>query len=152
MLTNLLLLLLAFIFNVFNQLSGDEAFCKLFLNVSNIILYRVEATLYIFFDILHKISNTALFKITDFDRGSFQKVSSQIADHCVKSVRILEFLGPYFPVFGMNTDIYEVNLRIQSGCAKVWTRKTPSKDTFYTVQMYAGPCQSCAMELICKNS
>ena len=31
--------------------------------------------------------------------------------------------GPYFPAFGLNTEIYGVNLRIQSKCRKIWTRK-----------------------------
>ena len=33
------------------------------------------------------------------------------------------FSGPYFPVFGLNTEIYSVNLRIQSEYRKIWTRK-----------------------------
>ena len=33
------------------------------------------------------------------------------------------FSGPYFPVFGMNTEIYGVNLRIQSEYSKIQTRK-----------------------------
>ena len=31
--------------------------------------------------------------------------------------------GPYFPVFGLNTEIYSVNLRIQSDYLKIRTRK-----------------------------
>ena len=31
--------------------------------------------------------------------------------------------GPYFPVFGLNTERYGVSLRIQSECWKIWTRK-----------------------------
>ena len=53
--------------------------------------------------------------------------------HCVKSVWIRSFSGPYFPVFGLNTEIYSVNLRIQSECGKIQTRKTQNTDTFYTV-------------------
>ena len=34
--------------------------------------------------------------------------------------------------------IYSVNLRIQSECGKIWTRKTPNTDTFYAV---AGSCK-----------
>ena len=34
------------------------------------------------------------------------------------------FSGPYFPIFGQNTEIYSVNLRILSECRKIWTRKT----------------------------
>ena len=33
------------------------------------------------------------------------------------------FCGPYYPVFGLNTEIYPVNLCIQSKYGKVWTRK-----------------------------
>ena len=36
------------------------------------------------------------------------------AVHCMKSVQIWSFSGPYFPVCGLNTEIYFVNLRIQS--------------------------------------
>ena len=30
--------------------------------------------------------------------------------------------GPYFTVFGLNTEIYFINLRIQSKYRKIWTR------------------------------
>ena len=33
------------------------------------------------------------------------------------------FSGPYFTVFGLNTEIYSVNLHIQSECRKIGTRK-----------------------------
>ena len=33
------------------------------------------------------------------------------------------FSGLYFPVFSLNTEIYGVNLRIQSECRKIRTRK-----------------------------
>ena len=33
------------------------------------------------------------------------------------------FSGPYFPVLGLNTEIYTVNLRIQSEDKKIQTRK-----------------------------
>ena len=33
------------------------------------------------------------------------------------------FSGPYFPVFGLNAEIYFVNLRIQSDCGKITTRR-----------------------------
>ena len=33
------------------------------------------------------------------------------------------FSGPYFPAFGLNTEKYEVSLRIQSECGKARTRK-----------------------------
>ena len=53
---------------------------------------------------------------------------------CMKSVHIPSFSGSYFPAFGLNTEIYHVNLRIQSECAKIWTGKTPNIDTFYAVR------------------
>ena len=33
------------------------------------------------------------------------------------------FPGPYFPLFGLNMDLYSVNLRIQSEYRKMRTRK-----------------------------
>ena len=38
--------------------------------------------------------------------------------HGVKSVRIQSFSGPYFPAFGLNTEVYRVNFRIQTECGK----------------------------------
>ena len=55
--------------------------------------------------------------------------------HCIKSVLIRSFSGPYFPAFGLNTDIYFVNLRTQYESGKVRTRKTPSTDTFHAVRI-----------------
>ena len=55
--------------------------------------------------------------------------------HYVKNFRIQSFSGPHFPVFGLNTEIYEVNLRIQYSRGKIRTRKTPNTDTFYTVSL-----------------
>ena len=34
------------------------------------------------------------------------------------------FSGPYFPIFGLNMEIYEVNLRIQSEHGKIRSEKT----------------------------
>ena len=51
----------------------------------------------------------------------------------VKSVRIRSFYGPYFPAFGLNTEIYFVNLRIHSERGKMRTRKIANTDTFYAV-------------------
>ena len=47
--------------------------------------------------------------------------------HCMKSVRIQSYSGPYFPAFGLNT------VHIQSECGKILTRITPNTDTFYAV-------------------
>ena len=57
----------------------------------------------------------------------------KIRGRCVKSVCIRSFCGPYFPAFGLNTEIYGVSFRIQSKCRKIRTRKTPNTDTFNAV-------------------
>ena len=41
-------------------------------------------------------------------------IKNNFTKHCVKSVRIRSFSGPYFPTFGLNTESYGVSLRIQS--------------------------------------
>ena len=57
--------------------------------------------------------------------------------HYVKSVRIRSFSGQYFPAFRLNTEIYFVNLciqsdlRIQSECGKIRKRKTAN--TFHAM-------------------
>ena len=51
--------------------------------------------------------------------------------HCVKSVGIRSYSGPYFTKFGLNTERYGVYLRIQSECGKMQTRITPNTNTFY---------------------
>ena len=45
----------------------------------------------------------------------------------------LEFSGPYFPAFGLNTERYSVFIRIQYDCGKIQVRQTPNTDTFYVV-------------------
>ena len=53
--------------------------------------------------------------------------------HCVKSVLIRSYSGPYFPAFGLNTEKCGLSLRIQSECGKIQTRITPTTDTFHAV-------------------
>ena len=43
--------------------------------------------------------------------------------HCVKSVHIRTFSGPNFPAFGLKTEIYSLNLRIQPECGKIRSEK-----------------------------
>ena len=57
------------------------------------------------------------------------------------------FSGLYFPVLGINTEIYGVNLSIQSKCGEIRTRKTPNTDPFHaadiiTVTSVSGPLVS----------
>ena len=53
--------------------------------------------------------------------------------HCVKSLRIRSYSGPYFPTFRLHTKRYFASLRIQSKCGKIRTRITPNTDIFYAV-------------------
>ena len=77
--------------------------------------------------------------------------------YLVEIFRIWSFSGPYFPAFGLNTEIYGVNLRIHSECGKIQTRKTPNTDTFYAVtflgqesELYLRPCQISMMKMFVK--
>ena len=54
-------------------------------------------------------------------------------NRCVKCVRIRSFSGLFFPTLGLNMEIYEVSLRIQSECGKIPTRKTRNIDTSQAV-------------------
>ena len=58
--------------------------------------------------------------------------------YCVKSVQIRSFFCPYFPAFRLNTEIYSVNLHIQSECRKIRTRKNSVVylDTFHAVMRW----------------
>ena len=38
--------------------------------------------------------------------------------HCTKGLQVRSFSGPYFPLFWLNTEIFGLNLRIQSKCEK----------------------------------
>ena len=45
------------------------------------------------------------------------------------------FFGLYFPAFGLNSERYEVSLRIQSEYGKYGPEKTPYLDTFYAMEL-----------------
>ena len=57
-----------------------------------------------------------------------------VKEHCVKSIRIRSYSGPYFPAFRLNLERYFVSLRIHSECWKILTRITPNTETFYAVE------------------
>ena len=77
------------------------------------------------------IAQKMKFSIKDF----FSKWD-QIRMHCVKGGHIWNFSGPGFSSFGLNTEIYRVNLCSQSKCGKMRTRKTSNTDTFHAVWSY----------------
>ena len=55
--------------------------------------------------------------------------------HCVKSVQIMSYSGPYFPAFGLNLGRYQVSLHIHPKFRKIWTRITPKTDIFHAVAL-----------------
>ena len=60
-------------------------------------------------------------------------IYTNVFEHCVKSVRIWNYSGSYFPAFGLNTERYSASFHIQSECEKLRTRQTPNTDTFHAV-------------------
>ena len=78
----------------------------------------------------------------------FPKISStNITAYKVSKYGV--FSGPYFPAFELNMEIYEVNLRTQSKCGKIETRKTPYLDTFHAVYV---PVKSILLEQHCTKN
>ena len=53
-----------------------------------------------------------------------------------KNSSIWRFSSPYFLRFGLTTERHRINLRIQSECRKIRTRKTPNMHTFYAMKIY----------------
>ena len=62
-------------------------------------------------------------KICFISGYNFQKFRIAIGTTAWKVSKYEVFSGPYFPIFGLNTEIYGVNLRIQSEYRKIRTRK-----------------------------
>ena len=52
----------------------------------------------------------------------FFKISLSYLPHCVKSVQMGVTSGLYFPVFGLDTEIYGVNLCTESEYMNILTR------------------------------
>ena len=72
--------------------------------------------------------------------------------HCVKSVRIQSYSGPYFPAFRLNTERYFVSLRILYEYGKIRTRITPNTDTFHAVYVLVFTRVECNMTNIFRAS
>ena len=62
------------------------------------------------------------------------------------------FSGPYFPVFGLNTERYSVFLRIQSECRKIRTRKNSVfghfSGGFYAIRFMKGMIRMIRNEML----
>ena len=54
--------------------------------------------------------------------------------HCVKSVRIRIFSGPYFPAFGLNGEIRSISPHSAQMRESTDQKKTPYLDTFHAVE------------------
>ena len=83
-----------------------------------------------------------LVKIHKLQKSSFKLnlilfwlIKGQYLRHCMKSVRIRGFSGPYFPIFRLSTERYSVSLCIQSECGKIRIRKTLNTDIFHAVSV-----------------
>ena len=48
--------------------------------------------------------------------------------------------GPYFPIFGLDTEICRVNLRIQSECRKIQTRNNSVFGHFSRSDIFEQTC------------
>ena len=77
----------------------------------------------------------------DWQPAAFLKMNSTI-NHCVKSVQIRSYSGTYFPVFGLNTENYGVNLPIQSEYRKIRTRNNFALGHFSRNEPFVGISQS----------
>ena len=75
--------------------------------------------------------HNAMFLVNTLNYGKYGKNPTGI--HCVKSVFIQSYSGPYFPAFGRNTERYGTSLCIQSECGKMLTRITPNMSTFHAI-------------------
>ena len=53
---------------------------------------------------------------------------------CVNNVHIRSFSSPYFPAFGLNSNIYSVNRHIHSEGVNI-PEKTPNTGVFYVVRV-----------------
>ena len=76
-----------------------------------------------------------VFEYLWLEKDQFQSMYHLTKHTAWKVCKYRVFSGPYFPIFGLNTEIYSVNLRIQSEYRKIRTgpEKTLYLDTFHTV-------------------
>ena len=62
-----------------------------------------------------------------------EKISCN-TEHCVKNIPYLEFSGPHFPAFTLNTEKYRVSLRFHCKCGKMRNRITLNTEIVYAVE------------------
>ena len=79
---------------------------------------------------------TCIKKVTQCFTLNFAKCCRKPRDDCYrKPVFSDNHYAKVFPAFGLNMEIYSVNLCIQSKCGKIQTRRTLNTNTFYAVNI-----------------
>ena len=82
------------------------------------------------------LAYTCFKKITQCFSLNFAKCCRKLRDDCYrKPVFSDNHCAKVFPAFGLNMEIYSVNLCIQSKCGKIQTRRTLNTNTFYAVNI-----------------
>ena len=110
-----------------------------------LVLWAALTALKIKFPLMISLVNVNKFWVSNllFIQGKyilieiFLSLLSVFNPHCVKRVLIRRFSGPYYAALKLNTEIYSVNLRIQSKWGIIRTRKTSQLGTFYAVPLYS---------------
>ena len=74
------------------------------------LLYHYPAVITLFF-----FSKSDHYRHIEFSFKEFS-VQTWLHKHALKVSKYGVFCGPYFPAFGLNTEIYSLSLRIQSEC------------------------------------
>ena len=82
------------------------------------------------------LAYTCFKKITQCFTLNFAKCCRKPRDDCYREPVFSDnHYVKVFPAFGLNMEIYCVNLRIQSKCGKIRTRRTTNTNTFYAVNI-----------------
>ena len=83
--------------------------------------------------LLEKFGNMTLYIFKCTKMLFWVKGPNHQTMYCVKSVSVWSYTGSYFPGFRLNTERYQLYLRIQSESRKIRSRITPNRDTFHLV-------------------
>ena len=68
-------------------------------------------------NVLHLKSRSDFLETLHHDTKN--PINEKSHSQCMKSVRIWNFFGTYFPAFGLNAERYSVSLRFHSECWKI---------------------------------
>ena len=68
-------------------------------------------------NVLHLKSRSDFLETLNHDTKN--PINKKSHSQCMKSVRIWNFIGTYFPAFGLNAERYSVSLRFHSECRKI---------------------------------